>query len=154
MLQALVRNHRTCSFYGNGRRRSDRPGQAHQTMPLVSKAYFGLLTRRAVDALLRHLCQPAADMGIGRIDIEEQAGRLQRCRQRRDKAGLQIAVESFDLALGSGSIGSTQPGTKAKLIGQRGKRWVPAMLTLAVCISFGDDRTGVVKKNLFRNTAK
>lgn len=64
-------------------------------MSLVSKAHFGLLTRRAVDALLRHLCQPAADMGIGRIDIEEQAGRLQRRSQRGDEAALQIAVEPF-----------------------------------------------------------
>lgn len=123
-------------------------------MALLGQQHGGLLLGGAMDALVRDLVQPLADMGIGGGGIEQQAGTVERGRQRRHEAALEVAVEALDLALGAGAVGTADAGPEVEGRGQVQQRRMPAVLAFAVGVALQDDGAGVVEEQVLRHAAE
>src|SRR5882724_10807645 len=87
------------------------------------------LARGCVDAHVGDLRQPAQHFPVGGIEIPLQPAGSQRCGQWHEKASLQVAVKTLNLALGARSVRSTHTQLKAGIAGKLQHPGVPTMLT-------------------------
>ena len=91
--------------------------------------------RGAVLALVGHIAQPQAHLGIGRIDVDGQPHRRQSRAQWHVEALAQVAVEPLDLALGLRPVGRAQPRHKPEVLGEVPQRGSEPVFALAVRVA-------------------
>ena len=123
-------------------------------MPFLGEQRGGLLLGRAMDALMRDVMQPFADMGIGGGGIEHQASAVECGRQWGHEAALEVAVEALDFAFGTRPKRSANARSKIVGVGQIQQRGMPAVLAFAIGIAFEDDGSRIIEQELLRNATE
>jgi len=113
-----------------------------------------LASRGAVQTLVSHFRLPAPDFGIGGDDVEAPSGLLEPGYQGNVEGAAQVAVEPFDLALGSRTVRAAQFDDEAAVFGRVEKSCVIAVLSRTIDIALQDDGLHVVEQQAFGNAAQ
>jgi len=99
-----------------------------------------------VDVHVGDLQQPAPDLGIGRHLVEAPPNLFERSRQGHASGAAQVAVETLDLALGTGAKGPAQLDDEAAMPGVVEKAGVIAVSARTAGVALLHDGLHVVVK--------